>query len=83
VLIPRFIAAYTFLRNATSTITDSPTIRSLSFALADEFEDRRDGEMLIQSLLDTPTKIERARRRQEEVGVGVGVGRDYRPREYR
>ena len=67
VLIPRFIAAYTFHRNATSTITDSPTIRSLNFALQDEFEDWRDGEMLIQSLLDTPEKVERASRRQLEL----------------
>ena len=31
VLIPRFIAAYTFHLNATSRITDAPTIRSLKF----------------------------------------------------
>ena len=67
VLIPRFIAAYTFHLNATSRITDAPTIRSLNFALQDEFEDWRDGEMLIQSLLDTPEKVERAARRQQEL----------------
>ena len=50
VLIPRKIAAYTYHLNDTSTITDAPTIRSLKFALQDEFEDWRDGEMLIQSL---------------------------------
>jgi hypothetical protein len=67
VLIPRFIAAYTFHKNGTSRITDSPTIRSLDFALQDEFEDWRDGEMLIQSLLDTPEKVERASKRQLEL----------------
>ena len=67
VLIPRFIAAYTFHKNGTSRITDAPTIRSLDFALQDEFEDWRDGEMLIQSLLDTPEKVERASKRQEEL----------------
>jgi hypothetical protein len=67
VLIPRFIAAYTYHLNGTSRITDAPTIRSLSFALQDEFEDWRDGEMLIQSLLDTPEKVKRAMRRQEEL----------------
>ena len=67
VLIPRFIAAYTFHMNGTSRITDAPTIRSLSFALQDEFDDWRDGEMLIQSLLDTPEKVERAGRRQQEL----------------
>jgi len=60
VLIPHKIAAYTFHLNNTSTITDAPTIRSLKFALQDEFEDWRDGEMLIQSLLETEEEIERA-----------------------
>ena len=66
---PRKIAAYTYHLNNTSRITDAPTIRSLGFALQDEFEDWRDGEMLIQSLLDTPEKVERASRRQQELEV--------------
>jgi hypothetical protein len=60
VLIPHLISAYTFHLNNTSTITDAPTIRSLKFAIQDEFEDWRDGEMLIQSLLETPEEIDRA-----------------------
>ena len=52
VLIPHKIAAYTYHLNNTSTITDAPTIRSLKFILQDEFEDWRDGEMLIQSLIE-------------------------------
>ena len=67
VLIPRFIAAYTFHKNGTSRITDAPTIRSLDFALQDEFDDWRDGEMVILSLLDTPDKVERASKRQLEL----------------
>jgi hypothetical protein len=67
VLIPRFIAVYTYHLNGTSTITDAPTIRSLKFILQDEFEDWRDGEMLLQSLIDTPEKVQRAARRQEEL----------------
>jgi hypothetical protein len=67
VLIPRKIAAYTYHLNGTSRITDAPTIRSLKFALQDEFEDWRDGEMLLQSLIDTPEKVERAHRRQAEL----------------
>ena len=67
VLIPRKIAAYTYHLNATSRITDAPTIRSLKFALQDEFEDWRDGEMLLQSLIDSPEKVERASRRQREL----------------
>ena len=53
--------------NGTSTITDAPTIRSLKFALQDEFEDWRDGEMLLQSLIDTPEKVDRAARRQADL----------------
>jgi len=67
VLIPRKIAVYTYHLNGTSTITDAPTIRSLKFVLQDEFEDWRDGEMLLQSLIDTPEKVERASRRQAEL----------------
>ena len=67
VLIPRLIAAYTYHLNGTSRITDAPTIRSLKFTLQDEFEDWRDGEMLLQSLIDTPEKVERAARRQQEL----------------
>ena len=69
VLIPRKIAAYTYHLNATSTITDSPTIRSLKFALQDEFDDWREGEMLIQSLIETPEDVERASRRAAELEV--------------
>src|SRR5688500_14645654 len=54
VLIPHKIAAYTYHLNNTSTITDAPTMRSLKFAINDEIEDWRDGEMLIQSLLRDP-----------------------------
>ncbi|HET9541925.1 MAG TPA: hypothetical protein VFP02_02515, partial [Acidimicrobiales bacterium] len=50
----------TFHLNNTSTITDAPTIRSLRFALQDEMDDWRDGEMLIQSLLETDDEVQRA-----------------------
>lgn len=75
VLIPHKIAAYTFHLNNTSTITDAPTIRSLKFALADEFDDWRDGEMLIQSLIVGPPDVARAsehQRRLEELIVAAG-----------
>jgi hypothetical protein len=64
VLIPHIISAYTYHLNNTSTITDAPTIRSLKFVIQDEFEDWRDGEMLIQSLIETPEDVERAARHQ-------------------
>ena len=67
VLLPHLIAAYTYHRNNTSSITDAPTIRSLDFALADDFEDWRDGEMLIQSLLETDDEVQRAADRVAEL----------------
>jgi hypothetical protein len=67
VLIPHKIAAYTYHLNNTSTITDAPTIRSLKFALQDEFEDWRDGEMLIQSLIDSDAEVDRASAHQNRL----------------
>jgi len=75
VLIPHKIAAYTYHLNNTSTITDAPTIRSLTFILQDEFEDWRDGEMLIQSLIETPAEVDRATAHQaslEKLMVAAG-----------
>ena len=67
VFIPRFIAAYTYHLNGTSEITDAPTIRSLKLILQDEFDDWRDGEMLIQSLIDTPEEAARAAAHQQRL----------------
>jgi hypothetical protein len=60
VLIPHKIAAYTYHVNNTSTITDAPTIRSLKFILGDEIEDWREGEMLLQSLIESEEEARRA-----------------------
>jgi hypothetical protein len=67
VLIPRKIAAYTYHLNNTSSITDAPTIRSLKFALQDEFDDWRDGEMLLQSLITSDDDVQRAASRQAKL----------------
>jgi hypothetical protein len=60
VLIPAKVAAYTYHLNNTSTITDAPTIRSLKFILQDEIDDWRDGEMMLQSLIDNDESLQRA-----------------------
>src|SRR5205814_6140644 len=60
VLLPHKIAAYTYHLNNTSTITDAPTIRTLKLAMNDEFEDWRDGEMLIESLIESDEEVDRA-----------------------
>ncbi len=67
VLLPRLIAAYTYHRNNTSAITDSPTIRSIDFCLQDDMEEWREGEMIIQSLLETPAEVERAASHQAKL----------------
>ncbi|MBV8979576.1 MAG: hypothetical protein JO086_01620 [Acidimicrobiia bacterium] len=69
VLIPHKIAAYTFHLNATSTITDAPTIRWLKFILQDELDDWRDGELMLQSLIRTSGDVERATMRMRELEV--------------
>ena len=53
--------------NATSSITDAPTIRWLKFILIDEMDDWRDGEMMVQSLIRTPSEVERAAARAREL----------------
>jgi hypothetical protein len=60
VLLPHLIAAYTYHLNNTSQITDAPTIRSINFCLQDDLEEWREGEMIIQSLIETPEEIDRA-----------------------
>jgi hypothetical protein len=67
VLLPRKIGAYTYHLNATSRITDAPTIRSLGFILQDELTDWREGEMLLQALIETDAEVERAARRAAEL----------------
>jgi len=60
VLLPHLIAAYTYHRNNTSSITDSPTIRSLDFCLQDDMDEWREGEMIVQSLIKTSEDAQRA-----------------------
>ena len=67
VLMPHLIAAYTYHLNNTSTITDSPTIRSLNFCLQDDMEEWREGEMIIQSLVDSPAEADRAAAHQAKL----------------
>ncbi len=69
VLIPHKIAAYTYHLNNTSSITDAPTQRSLRFALNDEIEDWRDGEMLIQSLIEDEEEVHRAAAHQARLEI--------------
>jgi len=50
-------------------------MRSLKFILQDEFDDWREGEMLLQSLISSPEEIDRAANRQrglEQLIVAAG-----------
>jgi hypothetical protein len=69
VLLPRLIATYTYHLNNTSEITDAATIRVLRFCLQDDLDEWREGEMLVQSLLDTPAALERAHAHQARLEV--------------
>ena len=64
VLVPHKIAAYTFHLASSSAVADGPTIRVLKLVIADELEEWRDGEMLIQSLLERDDQVERAANHQ-------------------
>ena len=60
VALPAVIATYTYHRNNTSSITDSPTIRSLNFCLNDDMEEWVESEMTIQSLVTNEAEARRA-----------------------
>ncbi len=75
VLLPRLMAAYTYHRNNTSQITDAPTIRSINFCLQDDMEELIEGEMIIQSLIETDEEAERAASHQanlEKLMIAAG-----------
>jgi hypothetical protein len=75
VLIPAKVAAYTYHMNNTSQITDAPTIRSLNHILQDEMNDWREGEMIIQSLIETDAEVDRAvahQRRLQKIMLEAG-----------
>ena len=60
VFLPRQVAAYHHHRERASAITDGPTIRALDLVLADELNDWRRGEYLVQSLLRDADDVRRA-----------------------
>ncbi len=75
VLIPRTIAAYASHLDRASPVSDGPVIRALKLALADEQEDWRAGEALLQSLITTAGAAREAAAhlgRLEELAVVAG-----------
>ncbi len=57
VLLPHQMAAYRGHLERASAITDGPTIRALTLVLADNREDRAEGERLVRSLPDPDSEL--------------------------
>lgn len=74
VLIPHMIAAYSLHLEQASSITDGPIIRALGLVLHDELEDRREGELLIRSLLRTEADLQRAAAHQAQLEALLSAG---------
>jgi hypothetical protein len=76
VLVPRKVAAYTAHLERASPVCDAPVMRALRLVLADEMEEWRDGERLIQALLSSPEAVGRAAEHQcrlETLMVGAAA----------
>lgn len=75
VLLPRQVVAYQCHRERASSVTDGPTIRALELVLADDLNEWRQGERLLQQLLRHPRHVERAAVHQATLeGLLVGGG---------
>jgi len=59
-LLPRLSATHAAHLEAASAVADAPTMRTLRLVLADEDDDRRRGERLLQRLLVGRDDVERA-----------------------
>lgn len=60
VLLPRLVGVYTAHLRACTPVSDGPVIRALTLVLRDEAEGWRDGELLVQSLLDSGARVREA-----------------------
>lgn len=67
VLLPAMIGTYTYHLNNTSTITDGPSMRNLQLCLADDMQEWREGEMMLDSLLVDDASIDRATQHQAKL----------------
>ena len=76
VVLPRLVISYRDHLARTVPATDGPTARALRLVLADEEEDWRTGERLVQRLLSRPHDVEAAAgafARLEGVAVAAGL----------
>ncbi|MCU0269143.1 MAG: hypothetical protein MUF83_10915 [Acidimicrobiales bacterium] len=64
VLLPRVITACSRRLEEASPVADGPLIRALGFVIRDDQQDWREGEGLLQGLLDSPETVRRAAEHQ-------------------
>jgi hypothetical protein len=64
VVLPRLAVAYRGWLERLDPASDGPTIRWLSFVVADELDDWREGEAMVQSFLRSPSDVARAAAQQ-------------------
>jgi hypothetical protein len=75
VVLPRLVVTYRDHLARTVPATDAPTARALRLVLADEEEDWRVGERLVQRLLSRPHDVEAVAAALERLeGVAVAAG---------
>ncbi|MDQ3354761.1 MAG: hypothetical protein M3507_09860 [Actinomycetota bacterium] len=67
VLAPRVVASYSSQLTRASAVSGGAFARTCRLVLADQHRDGRDGEQVLQGLLDTDERIERAARHQAEL----------------
>ncbi len=77
VVLPRLVTTYSHHARVASPISDAPVIRALRLVLADESEDGRAGEQLVQQLVadqDEDSAVQAMEQHLESVFVEAGVG---------
>jgi hypothetical protein len=71
VLLPRLAAAHADHLDGASALADGPTLRTLRLVLADELDDQRAGERLLQWLLRDRDQVGRAAAHQAVVEAAL------------
>ena len=75
-VLPRLVVSYERHLAAASPVTDGPVIRALRLVLADEVEDWRAGERLVQRLVTRPhdvAAVHASQQRLESLVVNASV----------
>jgi hypothetical protein len=71
VLLPRLVSAYSSRRRAAAEASGGPLGRALTLMLADDTQELREGEAVLERLVTTPAAAERAAARAGAVEAAV------------